>query len=212
MTRNNRTPYQREMDQVHLSREKKDETLQRMLQENRKLRDRDARRGGRRQAWLIPAFGAAAAALVLLLTTVLRPAPAHPFGSVRLAGLPMSGARDELRAETFGDGRAQALFPGWTAEAAGHALPRVDAPSGAQETFVIEKDGARLTATVSERETALAAELRDRPAVGEVQLRLNRDGDVLSACFEKNGLYVVLSAGDLAEDAFVQAALAAAGS
>ena len=215
MTQNNRTPYQREMDEVRLSKEKADETLRLMLEENRALRRKDAEKESRRKQVLLtrvlPALGAAAAVLVLLLTTVLRPS-AYVFGAVRTVSLPVSGARDTARDYGYDAAAAQSMFPGWEiAEITDPALA-VFAPDGEQSSFVIKKDGAQFTVTLSVKETALSSALHGQPAYGNAGVRLNRDADtgVLSACFQKNGQYAVLSARDMAEDSFVKAALAAA--
>lgn len=217
MTQNNRTPYQREMDQVRLSKEKADETLRLLLEENRSLRKKDAEKENRRKRVLLtrvlPSLGAAAAVLVLLLTTVLRPS-SYVFGAVRAAGLPVSGARDTVHDNGYDTAAAQSMFPGWEiAEIADPALA-VSAPDGDQSIFIIKKDGAMFTVTLSEKETALSSALRGQPAYGSAGVRLNRDTEtgVLSACFTKNGLYAVLCARDMTEELFVNAALAAAGS
>ena len=67
MTDKQRSAYQREMDQIHVPKAKADETLRMMLEENRRLRIKEAERGEKRRIsrW-IPAAGAAAA-----ITTVL---------------------------------------------------------------------------------------------------------------------------------------------
>ena len=217
MTQNNRTPYQREMDQVRLSPEKADETLRLMLKENEALRQRDARRENRKNRFLLtrvlPALGAAAAVLVLLLTTVMRPA-SYTFGAVRSASLPVSGSRDEMSAAGYDASAAQSMFPGWKVAGIGDPSLAVSAPVGDRAVFSIARDGVQFTVTVSGKETALSSSLHDQPAFGSAQVRLNRDPDtgVLSACFTKNGQYVVLCSKDMAEDAFVKSALEAAGS
>lgn len=224
MTQTERTAYQREMDQVRLPQEKADETLRLMLQENQRLRREEARQKTRRSPLLtrvLPVLGAAAAALVLLLTTVLRPS-GYTFGSVRLGTLPgaqvqgagsIAPAGDKLGTRPGAARLAADLFPGWNLSQE-TADPALTAPDGDGRSFVIEKDGTRLTVTVTEEETPLAAALKDAPAYGGAQVRLNRDGDtgILSAVYAPEGLCVTLSSAELSEDAFVKAVLDAAGS
>ena len=215
MTQKNRTPYQQEMDKVHLSREKADETLRLMLEKNRALSQAGEGKNSHRKRFLLtrvlPALGAAAAVLVLLLTTVFHPAP-YAFGSVRYGSLPVSGSRDAIVGAGYDASAAQSMFPGWEIASAADPSLAVFAPEGENSAFVIKKDGAQLTVTLSEKETALSSALRGQPAYGNAGIRLNRDTEtgILSACFQKNGQYAVLCARNMAEDVFVKAVLAAA--
>ena len=214
MTQNNRTPYQQEMDQIHLSREKADETLRMMLEENQALRRKDIKKAKQKNRFLftrvLPVLGAAAAVLVLL-TTIL-PHAAYSFGSVRFSSLPVSGTRDTVSGTGFDVFMAQDMFPGWEISQTADPFLTVSAPDGERAVFTIAKDGMQFTVTLSEKETALSSQLHSQPAYGSAKVRLNRDTEtgVLSACFQKNELYAVFCARDMAEDAFVRAALAAA--
>ena len=94
MTEKKRSAYQREMDEIHLSREKADETLRMMLEENRRLRIKEAERGEKRRIsrW-IPAAGAAAAAALLLAVGLNMNSAGYRFDQISVEAITATSAQ-----------------------------------------------------------------------------------------------------------------------
>ena len=214
-----RSGYQKEMDQVHLSEDKAAETLRAMLAENDAIREKERKKAARRlpplRRWLPAACAVAAACLVLLFTGVFRPETNYLFGGVSVRKLPVSGVRGEENTPAGPEREeAEKLFPGWTP---GEARPgrslRGLSPDGAELDLTLRKGGVSLDAAVMKGKPVLADALAETGAYGPRGVRFNHDPDtgVLSAVYERDGCYVVLSAEGMEEKEFAKAVMEAAG-
>ena len=202
---NKRSPYQEEMDQIHIPKEKADETLRLMLEENRKLREHDAQKASghlRRSTWLIPAAYAVAACLILVFSGVLRQ-DRVTFGSVSIPATARSGPAG-ASTETPESVRmaAESLLPSWN----------VSEKEG--NLFLLEKDGIRLHAMFFEPDSEDVREMMELPASGKPAVRFIRDPDTgsLGALFEKGEMLVLLFARNMEENDFIRIVREAAGS
>ena len=213
MSEEKRSAYQREMDEVRLSDEKKEETLRLMLAANREARGKEARPGTAFSARrVVPVLAAAAAVAVLLIFGPNLFRPSVTFGSVSLSTLPVvtvsRGAEEEeaVFEEVFGR-TPSSLFPGWEirdVRAAVWTDPSGDVGRG---TFRASRGRTVLSVGVSTREPPLYTALADTPS-GLEGVRLNRDPESggLHAVARCGDFYVSISSVDLAvEDAFVDA-------
>jgi hypothetical protein len=206
-----RSAYQREMDAVHLSKDKADETLRLMLEKNAEVHARQEKsRKPRRTVWL--ASFAAAAAVLVMAVVLLRGGPALSWGSVRMRSLPLSGVRGEETVpasfrDVFGTD-PENFFPGWT------VVSDAADPAGRESRLTLKHGDAELRATVSEAEPALSAALT-RDGVPEADgVRYNRDPDdgTLYALCVLHGRYVIFQSDQLTENAFTEAVRSVTGS
>ncbi len=199
-----RSPYQREMDEVRLPEARADETLRLMLEKNREIREKETnRKPSLRLLRLLPAFAAAAACLVLAVV-LLNGGSSVTFGSVRMSGLP-SGYRGEATetapfAEVFGAG-PEAFFPGWTVDSEFVSAARREAK------LTLSRDGQKLSAAVSLAEPPLYTALADagvESADGVLYNRDPEDGTLYAVCVLRD-CYVTFSAAGRSETDFVTA-------
>lgn len=218
MMESGRNAYQKELDQVHLSDEKAEETLRLMMAENDAVREKERKRASRRfppiRIWL-PALGAVAACLILVLTGVFRTPETYSFAGISVRKLPVSGIRgDENPAEKVDLTDAEALFPGWTVSGARPERKlRGLSPDGSELDAALEKNGVILDAIIMYGRPQLAEALEETEAYGTYGVRFNHDPDtgVLCAVYARDGYYVILSAAGMEEKNFSKAVMEAAG-
>ncbi|MBQ8080413.1 MAG: hypothetical protein IJ240_00790 [Clostridia bacterium] len=208
-----KTKYQQEMDAIHLSEEKTEQTLEALLAENRRLRVEDAKREQRRGASRRPLYAVVAAAACLLLVVggiAFSRRNAVSFGAFQLSSLPVSVARDvsvsggaASFAEAFGRA-AQTLFPGAEITYEDVAADRAD--GGYTGYLTVVQNGFSLNAEVSAEEPPIYGIARAGRLNGKA-LRLAREETTgaLYAVYQREGLYVVLSSRQLEEEAFLKA-------
>ena len=202
---NKRSPYQQEMDQIHIPKEKADETLRLMLEENKKLRQQklEKTRNSRLSLRLIPVVCAAAACLALIFSGVLQQ-NRIVFGNAAIPAISRSGqpASQAARDETPGEKTVKALFPGWNASEA------------AEDVLLLEKDGTRIYAMILQSNSDELKDLMALPISKDPAARFTKDPDTgaLGALFEKEGSCILLFARNLEEDAFVRIVREAVGS
>ena len=219
----NRSAYQSEMDQVHLSDEKAKETLRKMLAENDAIREKEQKKTAKRflPAWRwLPAVAAAAACLVLILTGAFNrdqnksPAGAGQnfiFGNISVRKLPVSGVRgDDSEVNEPDISEPESLFPGWHISDArpGRRL-RGLSPDGVEIAVTIEKDDVCLDAIVMKSKPELAEALAETDAYGKQGIRFNHDMDmqILSAVYAADGYYIVLFTEEMEEKDFAEAVM-----
>ena len=215
-----RTAYQKQMDQIRLPDQKKEETLRLLLAENRKLREKDAARASasgpvpvrKTQKKWIPAAALAAAAACLVLAAVgLSGRGGYSFESIRLRSLPQVGARGgEAQKLSFQEafGRSpESLF------AAGQVT------EGETETVFLEEqlrhrasldiltDGKTLGASVTDYEPPVYGAIGKTQEMNGVQVRLAEDTEIGRKCcvYSRDGLYVLLYSDTLSRKDFADA-------
>ena len=213
MTEKRRTPYQEEMDRVHVPEEKARETLRMMLEENRRLRAAESaerKPAGIRR--MLPWFAVPVAAALLLVIGLTAGGRGLRFADIRMRDLPVMGAvrggeaAEAGFAETFGTG-AEELFAGWTVAAEKTETQRMPAGELHTARLTLEKDGREIRAEVTDYEPALFTALPENgQAIEGVGVRLARDTETgeLAAVYPKGSLYIVLR-GNMAEKDFTSA-------
>ena len=206
--------YRQEMDQVRLSEEKKNETLQRMLEKNQALRKQEAERTGKTgmpvfTRRILPVFAAAAACIALVLFA-LRPSEQVVFASVRVSELPVSGVsrgEDAWEADfeaAFGRS-AESLFPGWTVSE-NTTLQQAASSSVYESRLKLEKQGTALDAAVTQAEPALYTAVGgSSKGLDNARLNLDPETGVRTAACRCGDLFVCLSSGTLSEKEFLSA-------
>ena len=224
MTEKNRTPYQREMDQIHVPEAKAKETLQKMLAENRRLREEEAKKpagkqlfstgGGRRAGRiprLVPVFAlAGVAACVLLVIGLTSRSDKKQFSQVQLSDLPVqslshkSGEDPQHFEDAFGF-PAETLFSGWTVLKEETEAVRKEEGTGYEAVLELSKEDRTLTASVYDDQPDLPAPPSEEQQIAGQTVRLIKDAETnkLTGVFQKNGLYIVVS-GSMEEQEFLR--------
>ena len=210
MTEKKRSAYQREMDEIHLSREKADETLRMMLEENRRLRIKEAERGEKRRIsrW-IPAAGAAAAAALLLAVGLNMNSAGYRFDQISVEAITATSAqKTEMVQQTEGPIAAdpETLFPGWNITG-GTADEFVQGGTTLHETMVfLEKGKQELNAAITDFEPAAysAVQGEQRIAGKEVRLAYDTKSGNRIAVYRQDGMYIALYA-QMEEKEFTEA-------
>lgn len=210
MTEKKRSAYQREMDQVHLSREKADETLRMMLEENRRLRAEEAERGAKKQtARWVPAAGVAAAAAVLLTIGINMNSAGYRFDQISLEALTSTNAQKaEAVQEPEGTFAAEpeALFPGWKVTG-GTADEYLQNQTVLHETTVfLEKGSQEISAAITDFEPAAYSAVPGEQKIAGKDVRLAYDtksGNRI-ALYRQDGMYIALYA-QMPEKEFAEA-------
>ena len=202
-----RSPYQEEMDQVRLSEQKADSTLQLMLEENRKLQEQDAGKTSpsRLRTWLVPALCAAAACLALVFVLGRPNTPGTvTFSNASIPLTSISGpAPDQaIRAEAPEESVIGPLLSSW------------NTTEVTDEFLLLEKDGHRMYAMIFRSDSEAIQDMKALPASGDPAVRFIRDPDLgaLGALFEKGQSYILLFSRDLEESEFIRTVREAAGS
>ena len=185
MTQRKRTPYQREMDAIHVPEEKANETLRNMLAENHRLAERKG--SGRRILWAAVAAAAACLALVIGLNAGQKEPPQPQWK-------PTSLSISRSFADTFGT-EPEALFPGW--EITEEYTETVDLPEGTghEGRLTLKKEDAVLQAAVTDYEPEVWATAQEEQTLAGQTVRIGKDSETGSplAVFRRDGLYTVLT-------------------
>ena len=196
-----------EMEAEHLSKAKAQETLKLMLNENTKLHEKNTQKKQiERTKYLryAPVF-ATAAACIIIAVALLHPGQNSSketgklieYGSVQLSSLP-SGiisrgeSGDDLEA-AFGISGNE-LFMGWTV-----TDTTVYSSGGHKQAFIeLQKDDIKITASVSDIESALYSTLGETNA-GTNGARFNLDPSTneLNAVYKRSNLWIVLTADNI---------------
>ncbi len=211
----NRPEYVRQMDELHIPEEKAKETLQKMLAENRRLRETQAKAGaGGKPAfrWQIPAAVlTAAACLVLLVVGLSGRGGAYTFESIRLSSLPQGGARGGGTQvlsfeETFGCA-PETLFLGGTVTEGKAGTQTLNGVTRRLGNLTIEANGKTLDVSVTGDAPPLYTALLARQTVNGASVVLAQDPDtgIRYCAYERAGLYIVLSSGELSGEDFISA-------
>lgn len=208
--------YRREMDGEHIPEEKAAETLRLMLDENRRLREREARRsrplGRILLRRVLPAAAAVAACVALVIFGMSR-VGGPTFTEVHMSRIPVTGISRGSEAEVTDFAAAfgctpESLFPGWTVTEGVTLREQTAAGTRSEGRLTLQlKHGITLGATVTDFAPPLAAGLADSGSGPDGEkLGLDPDTGTRYALLRRGGLYAVLSSGALSESDFVSAA------
>ncbi len=196
-----RTVYQTEMDSVHLSEEKANQTLRLMLEENRKLKTQEHKEKPKISSRMWTYCAAVAAACLVLALALPWNGGKTTFGSVRMSGLPaVSVARgigaDAPDFETLFSVAPETLFAGWSIEACGTQSVTLQGKAAHEARLEITRDGTDLTAMVDDVKPPLLTALEEAKTGQGRDCRLNRDPDDgrQYAVYQRGGLYITLAA------------------
>lgn len=209
MTEKKRTAYQREMDQVHLSREKADETLRMMLEENRRLRTQEAERGRKKKISrriTILAGGAAAAALLIATGLNTNTGGGH-IGTAGLDTLPVSQVQSMSTVQTdggeFSAAAQEALFPGWTVTGGSTEEHSRDGQTAHGITLFLEKGEKKLRAVITDYEPDEHPAAQEERQIAGKNVRLASDAESgeTTAAYRQDGMYITLY-GQMPEEEF----------
>jgi len=212
----NRSSYQKQMDALHVPKEKADETLKMMLEENRRLREAEEnRRASQERKRRLPAYLlAAAACLMLVLFGVRGLGGSSAFRPVNIGGLPAAavsrGEEERMLSfeETFGCA-PDALFAGCTVTEDGTAEKMLQGKPAHEARLTLLRDGTTFSAAVTDYEPPLLTVLKKDAKTAASGIFLAKDTEnaaSLYAALEREGRFVVLHAEGMSEDGFQKAA------
>lgn len=135
------------------------------------------------------------------------------YTSVKISGLPTAavvrGDEEQILSFRTAFGReAASLFPGWTVEEESAVRLTGNGETLNEAKLTLTKGETRLSAGVTDYEPPLLTQLKKsaKPLANQVYLAKDTDSAALYAVYETEGLYVVLSSADMAEQAFRQLA------
>ena len=205
MSEKRRTPYQQEMDALHVPEEKANETLKMMLAENRRLREESAKknRGFVKSPRFWGAFAAVAACAVLMLAVLPgRTGEKYTFTAVDYLSLPSADlSRGETESGLTMEGTlgvsAETLFPGWETSWEN----TIQLPSDGEKLYLtqlaLRKGDQQLNAEVTNTVPAIAEVVSEEYEMNGKKIRLARDEAMKTvyAVYQRDNLYIVLSAG-----------------
>ena len=203
-----RTAYQEQIDALHVSKEKKEETLRLMLEENKRLRQAEEKKSSRFfRTPRMTLYAVAAACLLLVFFGFGQLGGKSPYLSVRTSQLPtavISRGNDEI---TFSDAfgcEAEWFFKDWSVQKEGVDTLLYNGSLVHEASLTLRKDAAVISATVADYEPSLLTLLKkDAPAVLEgLYLAKDQDSQALYAAYEVEGRYIVLSAKQMSEKDF----------
>ena len=201
-----RTAYQEQLDSLHVSEQKADETLQLMLKENHRLQAQEQRTPIQRNR--IPLYAIAAAACIALLVLGISQLNSRSgIPDVRISSLPkvasIRGGEDSPVSfqEAFGQDAA-ALFPGWQLTEETTRAVLMNGQEAHEASLRIEKDGKQLSVTVTDIEPPLMTVLKKEEGRAVYVARDNETG-MLYAAGIQGRLYVVCAAEGIAEKDFI---------
>ena len=211
MTEEKRTPYQREMDEIHLRKEKADETLRMMLEENRRLRRQESGRSERRPVKRMQWFAAAAAAVACLVLVIGLTAgkPKYTFAAVQMSALTdtewirSTSAAGPSFEEAFAR-PAEKIFPGWEVTEEMAAVRQTDSSTVCEAELMLTRGERTLLVYVYDSEPAFWQAAGQEQNLESTAIRLARDsgtGALYAAC-RKDGLYLVIQ-GEMEENDFI---------
>ena len=204
------TAYQKQMDELQVPKEKAEETLRLMLEENRRLRQAEEKKSavksfGKR----IPMYALAAAACLAIVFLSVRQftGAQSPFLSVKISELPVAelsrGSETVSFRDVFGC-EAETLFPDWAVDDEGVDTVLVQGSRMHEAYLTLRKDTTALSAVVSDYEPSLLTALKSGGAhsAGGIYLAKDTDSDALFAAYETEWGFVVLRAEKMSEGEF----------
>ena len=207
----NQTSYRKQMDAVQLSKEKADETLRLMLEENHRLQQKEREEKAAKYSRLkIPSFAlAAAACLAIMFLFTGRFSGKTAFLTVKISELPTASISrgDDEKTVAFQDAfgcSPDTLFPGWTVTEESTAVFTLQGNQAYESRMVLTNGDTALSATVTDYEPPLFTLLQkeSKPISGSVYLAKDEKTGVLYAVYTAEGRYFVLSSSDMTEAAF----------
>ena len=213
MTEKQRTPYQQEMDQVHVPKEKADETLQMMLRENQRLRREEAAKEGKpKSRYRIPVIAVSLAAACALLVIVFSTGnPGLQFDDINLTYQPLSNIRQDDSPRTsdtpdFFGTEPEAVFPGWEIVSEQTEQFQREGNTIHESRLTLEKGEQEITAVVTDFEPSAFSAIRKEQKIEGKDVRLARDpaAGTCIAAYRKEQMYIVLEA-KMSENDFIDA-------
>ena len=207
----NQTSYRKQMDAVQLPKEKANETLRLMLEENHRLQQKEKeKKSALNSKTRIPAFAlAAAACLAIVFMFTGRFGGRSAFLTVSISELPTAAVSrsDDEMVVSFQDAfgcSPDTLFPGWTVTEESTAVWILNGNPAHESRMVLKKGDIVLSAAVTDYEPPLFTLLQkeSKPVSGSVYLAKDEKTAVLYAAFAAEGRYFVLSSPDMPEAAF----------
>ena len=203
-----RTAYQEQIDALHVSKEKKEETLRLMLEENKRLRQAEEKKAsGFFRPRHMTLYAVAAACLLVAFLGFGQLGGKSPYLSVRTSQLPAAvisrGGEEVTFRDVFGY-EAEDLFKGWSVQEEGIDTLLFNGSRVHEASLTLRRDAAVISATVADYEPPLLTLLKkDASAAWEgTYLAKDQDSQTLYAAYEAQGRYIVLSAKQIAEKEF----------
>ena len=204
-----RTPYQQHMDNLHVSEQKKEETLCLMFQENQQIRGKKAQKSNRNKLW-IPSAALAAVVCLVLVVIGLSGQNSYTFESISLRSLPQVGARGTstetvLFSEVFGI-TSETMFPFGTIKEEKTDAVFVNEKIHYRGSLQIMINGETLIASITDYEPPIYTVLTKDQEINKTEVRLAADMDTGRKCcvYCRNEVYTVLSSETLTEASFIQ--------
>lgn len=207
-----RTAYQEQIDALHVSEEKKEETLRLMLEENARIRQaEEKKRNNLFRPSRMTIFAVAAACVLLVFFGISRQGGKSPYLSIRTSQLPtavISRGEEELTFQDAFGCEAESLFKDWSVREEGVDTLLFNGSRVHEAYMTLQKDETVISAMVTDYEPPLLTLLKkDASDVREnLYLAKDQDSQTLYAAYEADGHYIVLSGKQMPEKEFQQIA------